>query len=178
MTTSARRPVVHLLAGYNGAGKTTYAKELEISTGGVRFSLDEWMLRLHPDLRFDSEGYGVSAEACKQLIWNVAKKFLEHGVDVILDWNQWSRDRRKTWLIASIDAGFQARLHYLQVPLETALRQSERRSAMNTAGSHRLPAEDVRHLAAIFEHPTTAEGMPLIVVTRLATAPATLGRER
>ena len=178
MTSIARRPVVHLLAGFNGAGKTTYAKELEISTGGVRFSLDEWMLRLHPDLRYDSELYGVAAENCKHLIWDVAKKFLERGVDVILDWNQWSRDRRKIWLNASKVAGFEAHLHYVQVSLETALRQSEHRSKENTPGSHKLLAEGVRHLAAIFESPTTAEGMPLIMVIRPAEPDAAPPRER
>lgn len=38
---------IHLLAGLNGAGKTTFARHLEATIPAVRFSLDEWMLRLY-----------------------------------------------------------------------------------------------------------------------------------
>lgn len=37
----AMLPEVHLLAGLNAAGKTTFAKQLERSIPAVRFSLDE-----------------------------------------------------------------------------------------------------------------------------------------
>lgn len=43
---------VHLLAGLNGSGKTTHARRLEKTVPAVRFTLDEWMLRLH-DMKFD-----------------------------------------------------------------------------------------------------------------------------
>ncbi|NJC23977.1 putative kinase [Arthrobacter pigmenti] len=43
-------PRVHLLCGLNGAGKTTYARQLEHELPAVRFSLDEWMLHLFPEL--------------------------------------------------------------------------------------------------------------------------------
>ena len=43
-----KAPTVHLLCGLNGAGKTTLARSLEASLPAVRFSLDDWMLRLHP----------------------------------------------------------------------------------------------------------------------------------
>lgn len=39
---------VHLLCGLPGAGKTTYAARLAAENSAVRFSLDEWMLRLYP----------------------------------------------------------------------------------------------------------------------------------
>ena len=35
-------PRVHLLAGLNGAGKTTFARQLEADLPAVRFTLDEW----------------------------------------------------------------------------------------------------------------------------------------
>jgi len=41
-------PRVHLLCGLPGAGKTAYAYSLEAELPAVRFSLDEWMLRLYP----------------------------------------------------------------------------------------------------------------------------------
>jgi len=40
-TASVPSPTVHLLCGYNGVGKTTYAKHVEKVLPAVRFSLDE-----------------------------------------------------------------------------------------------------------------------------------------
>ena len=54
-------PEIHLLAGLNGAGKTTHARHLAAALPAVRFSLDEWMLRLY-ELSFDDELYPSGAE--------------------------------------------------------------------------------------------------------------------
>lgn len=35
-----------LIVGCSGAGKTTYARRLADETGGIRFSIDEWMMAL------------------------------------------------------------------------------------------------------------------------------------
>ena len=37
----------HLIHGYLGAGKTSFAVQLERAVGGIRFSADEWYLRLY-----------------------------------------------------------------------------------------------------------------------------------
>ena len=121
MTAGVPSPTVHLLCGYNGVGKTTYAKHLEKVLPAVRFSLDEWMLRLYSDLSFDSAGYGSRAEICKDIIWGAAQQVLLCGVDVVLDWNQWSRSRRATWRDNALNAGFTPTLHLMDMPLETAL---------------------------------------------------------
>ncbi|MCZ2404874.1 ATP-binding protein [Paenarthrobacter sp. Z7-10] len=162
--TNTGGPVVHLLCGYSGAGKTTHAKHLEKVTMGVRFSLDEWMIQLHPELSYQSQLYGIRAEACKWVIWDVALQFLQRGVDVILDWNQWSRVRRSVWRDAAESAGFNTRLHFVDVRIETALHRSANRAADRTAGSHRLAPEDVRSFVDIFEPPSPDEGIPLTVI--------------
>ena len=42
---------VHIVFGSQGAGKTTYARQLASETKGTRFSIDEWMGELFgPDL--------------------------------------------------------------------------------------------------------------------------------
>ena len=87
-----RTPRVHLLAGLNGAGKTTCARRLEADLPAVRFTLDEWMLRLH-ELRYDDPTYPELAESCKSLTWDTVLQVLRARVDVVLDWNQWSRKR-------------------------------------------------------------------------------------
>ena len=44
-----KRPVLTLMVGLPGAGKTTLAKEIEKETGAVRFTPDEWHLFLFGD---------------------------------------------------------------------------------------------------------------------------------
>jgi predicted kinase len=162
--TAHARPTVHLLCGLNGAGKTTYARRLAEERDAVRFSLDEWMLRLHSDLRFDASEYGPLAERCKELIWEVARQVLALGHDVILDWNSWSRARRATWHGRAREAGYGTLLHYLDVPLDVAIARAASRAAAGAPGAHVLDAAGVRHLAAIFEVPREDEGLPINTV--------------
>ncbi len=163
-TTAATPPTVHLLCGLNGAGKTTHARRLTEERRAVRFSLDEWMLRLHAELRYDAPGYGELAERCKALIWEVARQILALDHDVILDWNGWSRARRATWRDLAREAGYDVVLHYVQVPLDVAIARADARAAANVAGAHRLDPDAIRHLAALFEEPSGDEGMPIVRV--------------
>jgi predicted kinase len=39
----------HLIHGYLGAGKTTFARRLEQELRAIRFTHDEWMSRLYGD---------------------------------------------------------------------------------------------------------------------------------
>jgi predicted kinase len=90
-------PTVHLIHGFTGAGKTTFAKSLEQQTGAVRFSPDEWMVRLHgsnpPVNKFQQYH-----DRIEKLIWDTAALFLQKGHDVVMDmgfWTRASRDRAR-----------------------------------------------------------------------------------
>lgn len=152
-------PTVHLLCGLSGAGKTTLARELEVSLPAVRFSLDEWMLRPYPGLHYATEDYGSRAETCKNLIWETALQVLRAGTDVVLDWNQWSRDRRAIWHGNASAAGFAVLLHHVATPLSTAIERTRRRTLAAEPCSHALTDDAVRHLAGIFEEPSETEGL-------------------
>ena len=156
-------PRVHLLGGLNGAGKTTYARRLEADVPAVRFTLDEWMLRLH-DLRYDDPAYPELAERCKSLIGDTALEVLRAGVDVVLDWNQWSRERRREWATRATQAGFEPVLHCVRVPLDRAIAHATIRNADGRVYAHVLDAGAVRHLASIFEEPGEDEGLKIRVI--------------
>src|SRR3954452_15833998 len=164
MTPGDVPPTVHLLCGLNGAGKTAYARQLAKRTVAVRLSLDEWLLLLHPALRYDALEYGPLAERGELLIWDVARPVRVLGHDVILDWNSWSRSRRATWGDRARAAGYDVVLHSIRVPLEVAIVRAERRSAAGVAGAHQLDAAAVRHLAMLLEEPTEDEGLPIVLV--------------
>ena len=156
-------PRLHLLAGLNGAGKTTYARELQASLPAVRFTQDEWMLRLY-DRPYDDPGYGKLTHSCRELIWDVAAQVLANGIDVILDWNCWSRSLRAEWSSRAAPAGCLAVVHYLRVPVQTAIDRAAGRTAAGTSLVYALDAAAVRHLAGIFEEPGPDEGIEIRVV--------------
>ncbi|WP_160665610.1 AAA family ATPase [Pseudarthrobacter sp. ATCC 49987] len=162
LRTGTGQPTVHLLCGLPGAGKTTVARQLEAGLPAVRFSLDEWMLRLYPELHFASADYGELAESCKLLIWDTALQVLQAGTDVVLDWNQWNSGRRAVWAAKAEAAGAAVVLHYVRTPLEAAIERAVSRAGRGEAGSHRLGEDDVRHLAGIFEEPEPSEGLRIL----------------
>lgn len=164
MSSLASLPMVHLLAGLNGAGKTTHAKRLEATAPAIRFTLDEWMLRLY-DLQFDDERYPALAEGCRGLIWDLAAQTLRTGTDVVMDWNHWSRERRRQSRELALAAGGLPLLHYVNVPIEVAMARSRARSAAGEKHAHRLDAAGIRHLASIFEEPSEDEGTRIIGVS-------------
>lgn len=148
---------IHLLAGLNGSGKTTRARQLAQALPGIRFSLDEWMLRLH-GLRFDDARYPELAERCRELIWSTADQVLRTETAVILDWNMWSRARRADAVRRANELGAVCHLHYLHVPLETA---RARAAGRTDPTSHRLAPKGIDHLAQLFEPPGVSEGFIL-----------------
>jgi predicted kinase len=154
---------VHLLYGLAGSGKTTLARSLCADGRAVRFTLDEWMIRLHPDLSFRTAEYGQQTEIVKDLIWSVAEQVLRSGVDVVLDWNSWSRARR-AWAVqraATIPA--QITLHVLDTSIEQATTRAEQRDHdPHVAYAHSFSRQDIEHLASIMETPTDAEGFDII----------------
>lgn len=157
------RATAHLMAGLNGAGKTTYARKLQQECPAVRFSLDEWMLRLYR-LPYDDVRYPELSARCQDLIWDSAQQVLATATEVVLDWNLWSRARRETWRDKVAEAGHHAVLHYVSVQVETAIEHVERRRREETPHAHVLDAEAVRHLARLFEPPTPEEGIEVHIV--------------
>ena len=156
---------MHLFAGLNGAGKTTFARRLERELPAVRFSLDEWMLRLQGPA-FDDPRYPEAATRCRDLIWDTATQVLHTHTSVVLDWNQWSRVRRAEWVSRTEQLGVPCVLHYVTVPLRVAVEQATTRM---DAMSHQLDGDDVRHLSELFEPPEENEGFSLDLVPHRAS---------
>jgi predicted kinase len=155
------RPTVHLLCGLVCAGKTTLAKQLAVEFRAIRFSRDEWMLRLY-GLRHDDTEYVAALTPCTLLIWDVAIDALRLGQSVIMDWNHWNPERRSESRDRARTAGFDTVLHHLDVPLEVAVTRARQRLAAAPADSHAIDEAGVRHFATIFQPPTAGEQLTII----------------
>lgn len=98
------------------------------------------------------------------MIWSLAQQVLALDHDVVLDWNLWSRERRAEWRSRAASAGYPVLLHYINVPVATAIERAKRRTAQGVVHSHALDEAGVRHLHTIFEPPEADEGMEISVV--------------
>lgn len=152
---------VHLLCGFNGAGKSTYARSLAADLPAVRLSQDAVVRAAHPDLDVGSDAHGRIAHRVRESLWAIAVQILDAGVDVILDWNQWSRDRRAHWRSAALSAGHEAVVHHLLTSLEVSVTRARARADRDPE-SHWLDEHDIRQLATLFEPPEDSEGLPIL----------------
>jgi predicted kinase len=93
--------VVYLIVGLPGAGKTTQAKELEISAPALRLTPDEWQILLFgdrnpPDKRDLVEGKLIQ----------LGIRTAELGTNVIFDFGFWGKDERSAlrWIAGAVGA--------------------------------------------------------------------------
>src|SRR4051794_7617325 len=90
------QPTLYLMVGLPGSGKTTKAKEIETEHFALRLNADEWTLALYGhDLdRLHRDAVRDPVEAVQ---WQVAKRALSLGCNVILDWGLWTRQERNKY---------------------------------------------------------------------------------
>jgi hypothetical protein len=138
---------VHLIHGYLCCGKTTFAKQLEKRTGGVRFSLDEWMTALTGDpVHLDDEFY----ERLYEMMMGLWPRIAAHGVDVILDFGFWSRRRRDEVRAAAAAIGSPARLYLVHSPKHLARARCRERNK-DLGADYRISDEAFDALRSKFE---------------------------
>ncbi len=124
---------LHMIYGFVGAGKTTFAKKLEHSLPAVRFTHDEWMNKLYgenPPL----ENFADYYNRVHDLIWIYAERLLELNQDVILDSGFWSRNSRDEARAKAKAVGAEPKLYFLDVPENVMLERTRKRNE-NLQGS-------------------------------------------
>ncbi|MCF6272327.1 MAG: AAA family ATPase [Rhodobacteraceae bacterium] len=79
---------IYLICGATGAGKTTHAEALALEVSGLRFSIDEWMQRLHnPDKPETDlfEWFYPRVERNWAQMRSVAERLVELNIPAIFD---------------------------------------------------------------------------------------------
>lgn len=121
-------PTAHLVHGFLGVGKTTFAKQLERRLPAIRFSHDEWMVRFYgadpPADLFARYSSKVSDQI--SLLW---PRCLEFGVDVVLDAGLWSRTERDAARQSARACGADVVLYRVNCPEHVARARLRARNA-------------------------------------------------
>ena len=87
------KATLFLICGLPGSGKTTLARQLEASHQAMRLSPDEWIAEILADTT-DIAELDRLRSPIESIQWDLAKRALVLGVNVILEWGFWSQAER------------------------------------------------------------------------------------
>ena len=149
-------PLLHLMVGLPGSGKTTRARQLAETHGAVRLTPDEWHIRLFGQ-DADHPEHDRRHDMVEALMWDVAQAVLAKGVDVILDFGFWSRAERLDFRARAASLGADTMVHYADIPFEDLLVRIARRNADQPAGSFVIRPEALGGWLPRFEPPQEDE---------------------
>ena len=159
------RPVVVLMCGVAGSGKTTYAQQLEMK-GYVRLSIDEevWARFGRYGMDYDPADYARLSAAAEDVLRERLVTLVGEGRDVVVDFSFWqraSRDRYKRLVEA---AGGTWRLIYLQVdPAVLRRRLDDRAERFDANAAFPITPDTLAAYLAGFEEPR-GEGEEVIAL--------------
>lgn len=157
----------HLISGLPGAGKSTYAQQLQFRTGAVVFTLDRFLITMFgryevPDVGGDEHVRRVLA--CREVIWMSAEKLLVHGSDVIFDDGYFLRDHRRKVVDAVVALGAGAKIHFIDTPLNEIRKRLVDRNQNLPVYNFAIQPATLEGCVRLFESPSDADAAEVVVV--------------
>lgn len=156
-----KTPVVYMICGFIGAGKTTFAKKLEKKTGAIRITKDEWLIKLFGH-NSRIKGFEEYDKKICELSNNIAFKFIEHGLGVIIDDGFWVKEQREEMRKRIKKAGARPVLYYVKCPMEVMKERAVNRSSNLTEDSFEIDEELFDKYIKYWEPPGEDENYILV----------------
>ncbi len=153
-------PIVYLICGSTGSGKTTYSKKLVKEFRAINFSIDEWMKTLFwmdapnpPTFEWAIE----RVSRCETLIWQQTKEASSLGYNVVLDLGFSEIKQRAKFYKLLKDAAISYELHFLDVPRDIRWERVSNRNNSLDNRSINVSRENFDWMESYFEPPTEEE---------------------
>jgi len=143
---------VYLMVGLPGAGKTTRAKELEVSAPALRLTTDEWQILL-----FGDENPPDKRDLVEGKLIQLGMRVAELGTDVVFDFGFWSKDERSAlrWIAGAV--GARCRVVYLPIGREEQRLRVDARERATPEHTFRISDAELEQWRAQFEAPDDEE---------------------
>ena len=145
-----------LICGLPGSGKTTLAKQLEISRLALRLCPDEWIAPLLADIT-DAVELDRLRTPVESVQWEIAKRVLVLGVDVILENGFWSRNERANYRSQAEALGAHVELRYLNVSRDELWARLSKRNVNLPPGTFVVREDQLDLWLSLFEPPAEDE---------------------
>ena len=147
-----------LMVGLPFHGKTTRAKELEKEYNAIRFTPDEWQIRLFGN-EYPHPEHNKRHETIEQIMVELGFELLQKGVNVILDFGFWSKEERKFYKDKAEAMGFDFAMCYCKYSEDELIKRLEKRNKENAAkGMFVITIETYNDFAKLFQEPSADEG--------------------
>lgn len=108
---------VILICGKICSGKSTYGNKLRIQENAVLLSIDEITLSLFGQHCGDK--HDEYSEKTQNYLFNKSLELIEIGINVILDWGFWSKEKRDYAREFYSSKNIECEFHYIDVCNET-----------------------------------------------------------
>lgn len=159
-------PLVVLMCGVAGSGKTTYAQDLE-QQGYARLSIDEevWRRFGRYGIDYPAEEYAALSRTTEEALRGRLLELIYAGREVVVDLSFWQRASRDEYKQLIEAAGGRWRLVYLKVRPDVLRLRLARRAAERFDANAAFPITDdlLADYLAGFEEPR-GEGEETILV--------------
>jgi len=147
---------LYLICGLPGSGKTTLAKKIEASHSALRLCPDEWIESLLVDSTETVEIDHLRTPV-ETIQWDVAKRALALGVNVVLENGFWSRAERSRYRSQAEELGARVELIYLNVEHDELWARLSKRNENLPPGTFVVQKEQLDLWLSWFEPPTAEE---------------------
>lgn len=145
-----------LICGLPGAGKTTLAKQIEVSQSALRLCPDEWIEPILADVT-DTVEMDRLRTPVETIQWALAKRVLGLGLNVVLENGFWSRTERLSYRTEAEALGARVELHFLNVDRAELWARLSKRNANLPPGSFKVTEEQLDTWLGWFEPPAADE---------------------
>lgn len=150
-----------LISGLIGAGKSTYARELETAIGAIRFSIDEWMSTLFKADQGGEIEYEWAMERIGRIekqIWSMTEKLLKLDISVILDLGLLQKEHRQKFYDLAGVQNFKIETHLIEVVKDIRWQRVEMRNKeKGETFSLEVTSEMFEFCEGLYEYPDEDE---------------------
>lgn len=150
---------INLVSGYMAFGKTTYSKKLAEKTNAIVLTPDDFMRDIL-GRRISDKKFRYYLPKVEKLVWQLTDKIIKTGIDVIIDYNFWSKKDRAKGYKKAKSITEDVLFHKITCSLETSIKRVHERN--KTKDSLFLSDAIYNKLLPQFEPLTKDEGYPFI----------------
>lgn len=160
------KPIAYLICGFIGSGKTTFARKLEKEIGVVRFTKDEWMVKIFGNSfskdNFQNDKFHEYDGKMTKLATEIALRFLKTGTSVIIDDGFWYKKQRDEMRQQLKDIGAVAKFYFIDTPVDLMKARTVKRSENPQLDSFYITEQEFNDYLKMFQSPTEDEEFELI----------------